>query len=146
MIDWLKDFWLYGELFEHIPARRELTILLFAWLIGMLVFVCVVKADTIYSDDDIVNAIEKAENSTKYPYGIISLKYENRTNKALNKHDWAKMICLNTVKHARKDWNGKGDFIEFLGNRYCPVGCDNDNGNNKYWVKNVKAILKKEGH
>ena len=29
-------------------------------------------------------------------------------------------------------------FIDDLGDRYCPVGADNDNGTNKYWKKNVK--------
>ena len=66
---------------------------------------------------------------TSYPYGILT-KYKTTT---------PHQACINTIKHALKDWDGKGDFIEFLGSRYCPVGAKNDpQGLNKNWVRNVK--------
>lgn len=77
------------------------------------------------------NAIYKAENSKSHPYGIM-IKCKN-----------PRQVCINTIKHALKDFKS-GDFIAFLGSRYCPVGCSNDNGTNKYWVRNVKFLYAKE--
>jgi len=80
--------------------------------------------------DRLANAIYKAEggSKTRYPYGILT-KYKTTT---------PRQACINTIKHALRDWNGKGDFIKFLGARYCPVGAKNDpKGLNKNWVKNV---------
>lgn len=38
----------------------------------------------------------------------------------------------------------KGDFIAFLGARYCPVGADNDpDGLNKNWIPNVTKWVEK---
>lgn len=48
----------------------------------------------------------------------------------------ARKRCLQTISHARKDWNGQGDFIVFLSRRYCPV-------NWKSWSTNVKVIYEK---
>jgi len=88
-----------------------------------------------YSDDQIATAIYYAEGGahTSHPYGIL----------AHYKHTTPRQACLNTIAHARRDWNGKGDFITFLGSRYCPVGAANDpRGLNKNWVRNVTKILK----
>jgi hypothetical protein len=87
-----------------------------------------------YTDEQIADAIYIAEGGakTRHPYGILK-KYKTTT---------PRQACINTIKHARRDWNGEGDFIEFLGSRYCPVNCDNDNGTNQYWIRNVKWILK----
>lgn len=86
-----------------------------------------------YTDEQIADAIYIAEGGAKtsHPYGILQ-HYKTTT---------PRQACINTIKHARRDWNGKGDFIVFLGSRYCPVGCENDNGTNKYWVKNVNSLL-----
>lgn len=90
-------------------------------------------AEPFYTVDQIANAIYKAENSKSHPYGIL----------AHYKHTTPRQACINTIRHALKDWNGRGDFISFLGSRYCPVNCENDNGTNQYWVKNVKYFLQK---
>lgn len=85
----------------------------------------------------LTNAIYKAEggSKTKYPYGILT-KY---------KHTTARQACVNTIKHALRDWNRKDDFIAFLGSRYCPIGAKNDlQGLNKHWIKNVKYFYAKE--
>ena len=89
-----------------------------------------------YTNEQIANAIYYAEGGkhTKHPYGIL----------AHYKHTTPKQACINTINHVIKDWNGKGDFISFLGGRYCPVGCSNDNGTNQYWISNVKRLLVKE--
>ena len=87
-----------------------------------------------YTADQLANAIFKAENSKTHPYGILA-HYKTTS---------PRQACLNTIAHAVRDWDGKSDFIVFLGSRYCPINCDNDNGTNKYWVKNVKYFLSKE--
>lgn len=81
----------------------------------------------------LANAIYRAENSKSHPYGILT-HY---------KHTTPRQACINTINHALKDWRGNGDFIAFLGSRYCPVGVSNDpHGLNKNWVKNVTHFYK----
>jgi len=91
-----------------------------------------------FSNDQIANAIYKAENSTKYPYGIMSI--DTKGNK-----DYARKICINTIQHARVDYQKEMpkdlDFIEYLSNRYCPPSCDFQGNIN--WRKNVKYFLTK---
>jgi hypothetical protein len=91
-----------------------------------------------YSDSQIADAIYSAEGGAKtsHPYGIL----------AHYKHTTPRQACINTIIHARKDWNGKGDFILFLQKRYCPIGASNDpTGLNKNWLKNVNYNLTKGG-
>jgi hypothetical protein len=109
------------------------------WLLKILVinfllwaFVVVASGETI-DKLKLADAIYKAEGGakTKYPYGILT-KY---------KHTTPRQACINTIRHAQKDWNGKGDFIKFLGSRYCPVGAKNDpSGLNKNWERNVRRF------
>ena len=85
----------------------------------------------------LANAIYKAEGGAKtsHPYGILA-KY---------KHTTPRQACINTIKHAFRDWDGKGDFIAFLGSRYAPIGAKNDPHNlNANWVKNVTYLYNKE--
>lgn len=79
--------------------------------------------------EKLADAIYKAEGGSKtsHPYGI--LKHYKTTT--------PRQACINTIKHAMRDYKS-GDFISFLGSRYCPVGCSNDVGTNQYWIKNVK--------
>ena len=113
---------------------------LIPWVVGAIVALIVLcaycTAHAEYSDESIANAIYKAEGGakTKHPYGIL----------AHYKHTTPRQACINTIRHARRDWNGKGDFIAFLGSRYCPIGASNDpTGLNKNWVKNVRYFLNK---
>ena len=102
----------------------------------LLVIVVVAKAEE-YTDNQIANAIYLAEGGakTRHPYGIL----------AHYKHTSPRNACLNTIRHARRDFKG-GDFIIYLGGRYCPVGAKNDPlGLNKNWVRNVKYFLTKRG-
>lgn len=88
------------------------------------------------SNERIADAIYLAEGGakTRHPYGILK-KFKTTT---------PRQACINTIAHAKRDYVS-GDFIEFLGNRYAPVGADNDPNNlNKNWVKNVKYFLTKE--
>lgn len=102
---------------------------------GFLILTSTLHAQD-YTNDQIADAIYLAEGGSKtsHPYGILT-HY---------KHTTPRQACLNTIRHARRDWDGKGDFIEFLGKRYCPVGAENDpRGLNKYWVKNVRYFLER---
>lgn len=72
-------------------------------------------------------AINRAENSKKYPYGIKSIN-------TLSDASLAKRICLNTIKHQFRLWNHKQSFIEFLSMSYAPVA---SSPLNKNWSKNV---------
>jgi hypothetical protein len=86
--------------------------------------------------EKLATAIYWAEGGpkTRHPYGILA-KYKTTT---------PRQACINTIKHALRDWSGKGDFIAFLGSRYCPVGAKNDPGGlNKNWVANVKKLYLK---
>jgi hypothetical protein len=86
--------------------------------------------------EKLATAIYWAEGGpkTRHPYGILA-KYKSTT---------PRQACINTIKHALRDWSGKGDFIAFLGRRYCPVGAKNDpTGLNKNWIKNVTRLYNK---
>lgn len=102
-------------------------------IIAACIYVNVAHAEIDYSNESIADAIYHAEGGAKtnHPYGIL----------AHYKHTTPRQACINTIKHARRDFVG-GDFITFLGNRYCPIGASNDpTGLNKNWVKNVKRLL-----
>lgn len=84
-----------------------------------------------WTNDQLADAIFKAENSKSHPYGIL----------AHYKHTTPRQACLNTIVHAKRDWNGKDDFILFLAKRYAPINSNTDNGTNKFWYKNVMYYL-----
>ena len=91
-----------------------------------------------FTDSQIADAIYKAEGGagTKHPYGIMA-HYKKTT---------PRQACLNTIKHMRRDWDGKKDFIEFLGARYAPLNAKNDpSGLNRHWIKNVRRLLCSKG-
>jgi len=86
----------------------------------------------------IVDAIYRAEGDdrAKKPFGILSVPCDGYAE--------CRTVCANTVRNNYQRWRNAGtpgEFIEFLGRRYCPVGAKNDNGMNKYWIKNVKWFL-----
>ena len=91
-----------------------------------------------YSDEQLATAIWYSEGGAKtaHPYGILSVKVSGAEE--------ARRVCLNTIRNNRVRWQkagAKGDYLEFLANRYCPVGAENDNGTNKYWLRNVRYYL-----
>lgn len=111
-----------------------------------LLFVSTLNAAEIKQIDNdyankIVRAIGQIENSTRYPFGVKSVGIKGDTQK--EREDYAKKICFNTVKFTYVRWQRAGktnDFLQFLGNRYCPVKGD-ATGLNKNWVKNLKSKL-----
>jgi len=86
-----------------------------------------------YTDEEIADAVYKAENSIKYPYGIKSIPtYGNK--------EYARKICLNSIRNAKKRWIKAGkpeDFIVFMGRRYSPPEI------NPNWVRLVNYFLKR---
>lgn len=106
-------------------------------LVMAFIFASQATGTPFYTEDQIADAIYWAEGGpkTSHPYGIL----------AHYKHTTPRQACINTIRHAQKDWNGKGDFIAFLGSRYCPVGAANDpRGLNRNWIKNVKYFLERD--
>jgi len=94
-----------------------------------------------YTNDQIANAIFKAEGGDEatYLYGIRSVEYKDKED--------ARRICINTIKNNRKRYEEYGykthdTYLSFLAARYAPIGCDNDTGTNKYWLRNVEYFLK----
>ena len=86
-----------------------------------------------------VAAIRFAENGGKgREYGILHPRVKPTYR---SQAGW----CAATVQKNFDRWTKagkKGDFITFLGNRYCPVGAENDpTGLNKHWIKNVRKLF-----
>ena len=85
-------------------------------------------------NEKIADAIYKAENSVKYPYGIKSIDTHSNP-------DYARKICLNSIKNAKKRYLASGsreDFIVFMGKRFSPPSI------NPNWVRLVTYFLNKE--
>mgnify|MGYP001608057802 CR=1 FL=1 len=97
------------------------------------------RGEEAWTDTQIVEAIGRAENSKRYPYGIKSINTKGDIA-------YARKICLNSVHNGRKRWERAGrpcDFIEFISRRYCPINAPDDNGTNRFWARNVKYFLAK---
>jgi hypothetical protein len=133
------------EKFEQWGRDREDDLLQNAWIIPVVciiaalflltMFLVAVHAQEI-DVEKLATAIYYAEGGarTNYPYGILT-KYKTTT---------PRQACINTINHALKDWDGRGDFISFLGSRYCPVGAANDpRGLNRNWISNVRRIYER---
>ena len=89
-----------------------------------------------FTNEQIVEAIGKAENSVKYPYGIKSIGTKGDK-------EYARKICFNSVRNGRVRWEKAGkpdDLIVFIGKRFCPPKAHALNSN---WVRNVKYFLDK---
>lgn len=94
-----------------------------------------------YTLDQWADAIYRAENSHKHPYGIM-VKYA---------HTSPRNACINTILHKYRDWakltqqHGlKQGFLWYLGNHYSPVGALNDpTGLNIHWQVNVLYWLQR---
>lgn len=96
----------------------------------------------------IVAAIRHAENGRAgREYGILGAGVQRDMKRRGETYRTQAGWCAATVQKTYDRWTkaGKlGDFVTFLGKRYCPVGADNDpQGLNRHWVKNVTAWRKK---
>ena len=93
----------------------------------------------------IVAAIRYAENGRMgREYGVLHPRALNKSYRT--QAGW----CAATVQKNYDRWvaaGSKGDYIAFLGARYCPVGADNDpKGLNKHWIGNVTKFSKRFGY
>jgi hypothetical protein len=71
-------------------------------------------------------------NGTKWPYGI-KVRYKSTS---------PRQACLNTIRHKHADWvqaGAKGDFRDYLADRYCPA--KDDPTGNRNWHSNIHKLL-----
>ena len=89
----------------------------------------------------IVAAIRYAENGGKgKEYGILHPRVKPTYRSQAG--GWAATVQKNYDRWVKA--GRKGDYVTFLGKRYCPIGADNDpNGLNKHWIPNVKKFQKR---
>lgn len=86
-----------------------------------------------FDENRLLRAIDRAEGSQKYHYGI-KHKYQHTT---------PRQACLNTLHHAYRDWlrNGKRcGYLDYLADRYCPKV--DDRVGNRNWKTNVKRFYR----
>jgi len=123
----------YTQLSKGLLKYAKSNGLILAIVCVITVFLTTIEAKASIDIPKLADAIYKAEGGakTRHPYGILK-KYKTTT---------PRQACINTIKSNLKRWNGKGDFITFLGRTYCPVGALNDpRGLNRHWVKNVRKF------
>ena len=124
--------------------RRTISKIIILSIITTIILGTMTFADNIkehnFTNEQIANAIFLAEGGYKadFLYGIVSVKYKDEAD--------ARRICVNTIRNNRKRYADYGykqysTYLEFLQSRYCPIGCSNDKGDNKYWLKNVIWFL-----
>lgn len=117
------------------PHLKTIVLMTMVFLISTQVSV---GAFSLINVEKLADAIYLAEGGkrTSHPYGIL----------AHYKHTTPRQACINTINHALKDFNGKGDFFSFLGSRYAPTkNCANDpTGLNVNWIKNVKHFYERK--
>ena len=109
----------------------------------MLVLISALSTSAIAQSVDIdalANAIYKAENSPKHPYGIL------RDYCLPNDPDGqCRKGCLQTIQKRLRLWNGQGDFIAYLSKSYAPINAANDpTGLNRNWIRNVSYFYNQE--
>ena len=122
----------------HSKSQWESAKILLLCLLGVAV-ICLfsqcsmtpARAEELPSNERIAQAIYHAENSKKYPYGIKSINtYGNK--------EYARKICLNSIRNAKKRWIKAGmpeDFLVYMGRRFSPPDI------NPNWVRLVKHFL-----
>lgn len=91
----------------------------------------------------IVAAIRHAENGAAgREYGVLGAGVRRDMKRKGDTYRPQAGWCAATVQKTYDRWKkagSPGDFITFLGKRYCPVGAENDpNGLNRHWIKNVR--------
>ena len=111
-----------------------------------LAFIALSRGGIAWASIDVermVEAIGRAENSTKYPYGVKSIDTRGDVT-------YARKICRNSVVNNLARWHkagAEGSFIAFMGARYAPTkgATDDPHGLNSHWVRNVTHFYNKGG-
>lgn len=81
----------------------------------------------------LADAIYRAEGGARarVPYGILSVPVRDAAE--------ARRVCLNTIRNNHRRWiaaGARGEFIDFLADRYCPPSADP--AGNRNWKRNVR--------
>jgi len=84
-----------------------------------------------YTVKEICRAIGRVENSEKYPYGIQSIN-------TYGDKEYARKLCIQSIVNNYKRWDKQGDFLEFMGKRYCPPNWERWAVMVKYWLVRYK--------
>ena len=92
----------------------------------------------------LAEAIWHAEggHKAKVSHGVLSVRTRSPEH--------AREVCLRTIRNTWGRWEAAGrpgDFIEHLGERYCPTKgplTPNERKLNPNWVKNVRFFLRKQ--
>jgi hypothetical protein len=132
-------------------VRMSRRIICFGWISLSLLSLCEpCLAGKESFEGEVCRAIFKAEGGDKaqFAYGIRG-KFESSCNVSLPAYkgkDYCRKVCEQTVEHAILDWQEEGDFLEFLGSRYCPVSgrlSKAEMALNWSWVENVRYFMNK---
>lgn len=100
------------------------------------------KAEENYTNEQIANAIRKAEGV--WTYGIKTARCSTESE--------CREICIRTIENNRKRYVDYGKeqfptFLEFLASRYCPTTGNltrNERRLNVNWINNVRYFLSKK--
>lgn len=112
-----------------------------SFLFGNLTIFAASQSEVLSEDvvNRLVAAIERIENSKKYPFGIKSIPLKGDTEE--ERYQYARRICRNTVVNNYARWvkAGKpGSYLTYLGSKYCPPA--DDPMGHKNWIKNIRKI------
>lgn len=103
---------------------------------SLIVSSCNAASDSYFNK--LADAIYWAEGGekSKKPYGLI--KYNLKSKQAYRTQ------CIIHIKDYYKNWNGKGDFVNYLASKWSPtVGVSKwEAAMNKNWIKNVSYFMR----
>ncbi len=79
----------------------------------------------------------REQKQQRWKYGLEPhfKKDRKKANKLFNPSTYKQRALCESINSALKRWDGKSDFVEFLGRTYCPP---NAHPLNKNWVRNVR--------
>lgn len=126
---------------QESDMRRNRKIVARGVLIGFMVLALrdcdIARANTPEYFSRVVDAIYRIEGGekTRFPFGVKSVRCEGYSE--------CRRVCANTVRNNWRRWNEAdrpGEFLDFLGNRYCPATVDPVG--NKNWKKNIKRMVR----
>lgn len=111
--------------------------------LGLIIFISSCfhsKTAHAFTDEQIANAIKKAEGT--WNYGIKTIKCKTEKD--------CREICLRTIKNNRIRYKKDArqpveDYLSYLSRIYAPIGARNDpKGLNNNWLRNVRYFLATE--
>ena len=97
--------------------------------IALLLSCLSARADDLYFER-LASAIRRAQGT--WTYGVKTVKVRHEAE--------ARAVCLRTIRHAWRDWDGRGSFVFFSADRYCPPSVDPIG--NRNWRRNVEIIMR----